>query len=157
MLAAVIYLQQLILSGLPNLELCTLLVMLITLIFPKQAPWSIGVFILLEGLTFGFGLWWWGYCYVWPLLMAITWLCRKNDSLLIWTVIAGGFGLGFGALFSPPYLFVGGLSAAFSYWISGVPFDIIHCIGNVLSVLLLWKPFYSVLIRLKKRLFAGQS
>ena len=150
-LAAILYLQQLVLSGLPNIELCSLLIMLFTLVFPKETPWTIAVFVLLEGITWGFGTWWVGYCYIWPILAGITWLCRKNTELLIWTVIAGAYGLIFGALYAIPYFFVGGWTAAFSYWIAGVPFDLAHCFGNVVSVLLLWKPFFAVLTRLKKQ------
>lgn len=150
-LAAILYLQQIVLSGLPNIELCTLLVMLFTLVFPKETPWVIAVFILLEGITYGFGTWWFGYCYIWPILMGITWLCRKNTELLIWVVIAAAYGLAFGLMYAVPYLFIGGPTAFFSYWISGIPFDLTHCIGNAVSVLLLWKPFYSALTRLKKQ------
>ncbi|MBR6791303.1 MAG: hypothetical protein IKM31_10600, partial [Oscillospiraceae bacterium] len=150
-LAAIIYLQQLILSGLPNIELCTLLIMLFTVTFPKETPWVVAVFIFLEGITWGFGIWWVGYCYIWPILMGIAWICRENGDLLFWTVIAGAFGLGFGALNALPYFFTGGWTAAFSYWIAGIPFDLAHCFGNVVSVLLLWKPFLAVLTRLKKQ------
>jgi len=150
-LAAILYLQQLVLSGLPNIELCSILVMLFTLVFPRETPWTIAVFVLLEGITWGFGTWWVGYCYIWPILAGITWLCRKNDEPVLWAVIAGAYGLVFGALYALPYLFVGGWTAAFSYWIAGIPFDLAHCAGNAVSVLLLWKPFFAVLTRLKKQ------
>ena len=64
--------------------------------------------------------------------------------------IAGGFGLLYGALCAIPYFFMGGLAAAISYWIYGIPFDLIHGISNVCIMLLLWKPMGKVFARLEK-------
>jgi energy-coupling factor transport system substrate-specific component len=70
---------------------------------------------------------------------------RKNTSALFWSIISGFFGLGFGTLCTLPYLITGGPAAAFSYWVSGLGFDITHCIGNVVLCLVLFKPLYSLL------------
>ena len=72
-------------------------------------------------------------------------LLRKNDSALIWAVLAGVFGLCFGALCSIPYLFIGGWAMALSYWVSGITFDLIHCAGNFVFTLTLYKPLYKVM------------
>ena len=42
---------------------------------------------------------------------------------------------------------VGGPQAAFAYWISGLAYDIPHCIGNVVVCLVLFKPVLSILKR----------
>ena len=57
----------------------------------------------------------------------------------------GGF---FGALCAIPYLFAGGVGAALSWWISGIPFDIAHCLGNAVSVLVLYNPLYYLMKKL---------
>ena len=57
----------------------------------------------------------------------------------MWAIVDGGFGLCFGALFAIPYIFFSP-AYAFSYWISGIPFDIVHCAGNFMIALLLFKP-----------------
>ena len=45
---------------------------------------------------------------------------------------------------------MGGPAAAISYWIYGIPFDLIHGISNVCIMLLLWKPMGKVFARLEK-------
>ena len=72
-------------------------------------------------------------------------LLRHNTSALFWSIISGFFGLSFGALCTLPYLFTGGPAAAFSYWVSGLGFDLTHCIGNVVLCLVLFKPLYALL------------
>ena len=59
--------------------------------------------------------------------------------------MSGFYGITFGALCAIPYFFMGGFPSAFAYWVSGIVYDIPHCIGNVLICLLLFKPLYKVL------------
>ncbi len=153
-LSAILYAQQLALSFLPNIHLCALLIMLYTLCFPRLTPMILACFILLEGVTYGFGIWWVSYLYIWPLLALITWLCRKNESLLFWAILGGAYGFMNGALFALPYLFLGGAASAFSYWIAGIPFDILHCLGNSIVILILWKPLYRLFSRYALKLEA---
>ena len=51
----------------------------------------------------------------------------------------------FGTLCTLPYLITGGPAAAFGYWVSGLGFDMTHCIGNVVLCLILFKPLYHIL------------
>ena len=60
-------------------------------------------------------------------------------------ILSGFYGLTFGALCAVIYFFIGGPSAAFSYWISGIAYDIPHCIGNVVLCLMLYKPLRFIL------------
>ena len=140
LLGAAMFVVQVALAVLPNVELVSLLVMAGTLAFRRRAVYAIYVFALLEGLVYGFGLWWVMYLYVWAILAGITWLLRKNTSLIIWAAVSGGFGLIFGALCSIPYFFIGGISLGVSYWISGIPFDLIHCVSNAAVTLVLFRP-----------------
>lgn len=80
--------------------------------------------------------------------MPIIIFFRKNDSALFWAVIAGAHGLFFGAMTAIPYLFIGGWEAAVSYWISGIPFDLLHCAGNFVVTLILLNP----LLKLTRKL-----
>lgn len=133
---------QLALAGLANIELVSLLVMLFTLSFGRRVLYAIYAFALLEGLVFGFHLWWVSYLYVWAVLAGVTWLFRRTSSVVAMAVISGLFGLAFGALCSIPYIFAGGFAMAAAYWVSGIPFDLVHCVGNLLLCLILWKPLY---------------
>lgn len=74
----------------------------------------------------------------------------KQRSPIFWAAVSGGFGLCFGFLYSIPYFVAGGWAAGFSYWISGIPFDLIHCAGNAVLALVLFKPLLYLLKKLKR-------
>lgn len=142
MLGALLVVVQVGLAVIPNVELVSILVIIYTLRYDKKAIYMIYIFALLEGLLYGFGLWWIMYLYVWTILSLITRLFRNNTSNIFWAILSGLYGLSFGALCSIPYFFIGGIHTAFAYWVSGIPFDITHCIGNFVIALVLFKPLY---------------
>lgn len=144
-LTALLFTGQVVMSFLPNLEIVSLLIILYTIFFGKKVFWMIYGFVFLEGFLYGFGMWWFQYLYIWSILAIIVLLLRNNTSALFWSIISGFFGLSFGALCTLPYLIAGGPAAAFSYWVSGLGFDLIHCIGNVVLCLVLFKPLYALL------------
>lgn len=148
LLAALMLGLQLAMASLPNIHLTALLIILGAVFFGWSCLYSVAVFVLLEGLIWGFGPWWISYVYVWPLLAVAAVLMRANRSPLIWAVAAGLHGLLFGALCAVPYLFIGGPAAAFSYWIAGLGFDLAHCAGNFALTLLLFRPLCRALARL---------
>lgn len=63
---------------------------------------------------------------------------------------AGLHGLCFGALCAIPYFFIGGWQMAFSWWVSGIPYDVIHCVSNTVLVFVLFPPLRRALERAKK-------
>lgn len=132
------------LAFLPNVELVTLFIILYTLSFKDKIVFVIPAFILLEGCWYGFGLWWVMYAYIWPLLALFTYLLRKQESVWVFSVLSGAFGLGFGALCSVPYFFIGGGRTAFAWWVAGIPFDIIHGISNFVLCRVLFLPLKNV-------------
>ena len=146
-LSAILLAGQLALAPLPNIELVSTLLIIYTQVFKKQVFFIIYVFVLLEGLVFGFGIWWMSYLYIWSILALIVLALQKIDSALIWAVSSGAFGLSFGALTAIPYLISGGFGAAFAYWTNGIPYDILHCCGNFVLTLILYKPLLPVLKR----------
>lgn len=133
---------------LPNIEPVTLLIILYTLFFGKKVVYILLAYLFFEGCWYGFGLWWAGYVYIWPLLAFLTYLFRRQRSRWFWSILAGAFGLCFGALCALPYFFIGGPASAFAWWVSGIPFDLIHCVSNVLLCLILFAPLNRVLSRL---------
>ena len=56
----------------------------------------------------------------------------------------------FGALCAIPYFFIGGWQMAFSWWVSGIPYDVIHCVSNTVLVFVLFPPLRRALERAKK-------
>ena len=138
------------LEFLPNVELVSLLVILYTLVFGKETFLTVTVFNLFELIQWGFGTWWFSYLYVWPLLCLITLILKKliKEEILVWAIVSGCFGLIFGSLFAIVYIPIN-LSYALTYWISGLPWDVWHGVCNFILMLVLGKPLYLLLIRMK--------
>ncbi len=145
LLSAILLIGQVGMAFLPNIEPVTFLIIIYTLVYGRQVFFIIYAFVLVEGLIYGFGIWWVSYLYIWSILAILTMILKKNQSPVIWAVIAGAYGLMFGALCAVPYLISGGIGAAFAYWTAGIPYDILHCIGNFGITLVLYKPVLSVL------------
>lgn len=139
------------LSFLPNIEIVSLLIALYTIIFGRKILYAVFVFVVIECLVWGFGLWSIMYFYIWPLLALISYLFRNQKSVWFWSILLAIYGLIFGALCSIVYLFAGGFSGAISWWIAGIPYDIIHCVGNFAVTLVLYKPLSKVLLKLKSK------
>ncbi len=148
-LSAILLIGQLGMAFLPNIEVVSTLIILYTLSYKKLVFPILYTFVLLEGVVFGFGIWWVSYLYIWSILAFIVLALRKMDSALLWAVVSGAFGLSFGALCAIPYLISGGHSAAFSYWSAGIPYDILHCAGNFVLTLVLYRPLSALLKRLR--------
>ena len=151
MMGALIFAVKLALSGIPNIQLNAPLIILTTVFFGWRALCSVLIYIMLEGLVYGGNsifLWWFSYLYIWPLLVAVCMLFRKNDSAVIWAVIAAVYGLAFGPLMYLTYFAVNGAwKGFFAMWVAGIPFDLAHCASNFVFTLALYRPLYRVMER----------
>lgn len=149
MMTALLEAAKAALNALPNVELVSLLIILFTLFFGGKVLYAIAAFIVIEGMIFGFHVWWISYLYVWPLLAFVTWIFRRQESVWVFAAISGVFGLAFGALSSIPYYVIGGWSMGFSWWIAGIPYDLIHGISNFVLCMILFVPIRKVMRRQK--------
>jgi len=148
LMTAILLVAQVGMSFLPNIELVSLLIIVYTLVLRKKVLFIIYTFVLLEGLIYGFGTWWISYLYVWTVLAGVTWLLRDMESPLGWAIVNAAFGLLFGALTAIVNLFISGIGGMVSYWIAGIPFDLLHCAGNFATALVLFNPLTLLLRRL---------
>lgn len=137
MLGAVMFAFKAAMAALPNIHPVAVFIIAGTIYFGWRMLYAVAVYIMLEGIVYGFGIWWICYLYIWPLLVCIAMLFRNTQGRLFWAVVAAVFGLCFGAMCAIPYIIAGGWAAGFSYWLSGIPFDIAHCVGNFAAVLVL--------------------
>ena len=107
LMGALLVVSKQAMSGLPNIEPVTLLIILFALELPRETPGAITVFLVLQGVLYGFGLWWAMYLYVWYLLAFLARLLRRMDHALGWAVFSGLYGLCFGGLCAAVYLVAG--------------------------------------------------
>ncbi len=149
--SSVLIVAQLAFAFLPNVELVTLLIVLYTIHMRFKAVYVIYVFVFIEGLIFGFSIWWIAYLYVWLVLFIFSYIFRSVDSPIVWSFICAIFGISFGALTSLPYLVTGGVYAMFAYISSGVIFDLIHCVSNFIIAFILFKPLNNLYNKISNR------
>ena len=147
-LGALTFAAKYVMSFLPNIEPVSLMVMLFAVTFGRKCLYPIYLYVAMELLFFGIGLWNINYLYVWTVLAAGAYLLRKMRWSLGWAMLSGGFGLAFGALCGIVDIFIGGVPYAMAKWASGIPFDIMHCAGNFVIALLLFGPMRELMERL---------
>lgn len=143
---------QVVMSPLPNIEPVSLLTMVFMVVFGWKGLYPVYVYVVMDILYFGLGTWNINYLYVWAILAVAAFFLRKMESPLGWALLSAGFGLAFGLLCAPASLFMGGWAYAVSWWISGIPFDLMHCAGNFVMALLLFKPLRLLLEKLYSRM-----
>lgn len=148
MLGALTFAAKVAMAGLPNIEPVSLFVMLFAVVFGKKCVYPIYTYVVMEFLFYGLHLWSVNYLYVWMILAVVAWLLREVEHPLLWAVISGAFGMLFGFLCVPVYIVSGGIEFAISWWISGIPFDLTHAIGNFVIALLLFVPLRKLLTKL---------
>ena len=140
MLAALTFGAKWVMAALPNIEPVSLMVMVFGAVFGWQGLLPTFVYVMAEILFYGLGTWNINYLYVWPLLAVVAHLLRRMEHPLGWAMVSGAFGLMFGALCAPVDVFIGGWGYAAAKWVSGIPFDIAHGIGNFVIALALFVP-----------------
>ncbi len=145
LMATILVVSKYALDAVPNIELVSLFVIIYALEMPKLALPAISGYMLLYGLMNGFGLWWFPQVYIWPLLYLIVRVFHKIDNIWFWAVISGFFGLFYGALYAISYLFTTGIYGALTWWLAGIPFDLLHCAGNFVTCIVLMKPLRAII------------
>lgn len=150
LMAAMLEAVKIILQGVANVELVTLLIILFTLYLGPKVLIAVWAFVGMECLVWGLGLWTIMYIYIWPVLVILTLMLSKCKDSFPFILLATFFGLFFGALCSIPYFFIGGPVMAFTWWAAGIPYDILHGIANCISALVLFKPLRMAINRIKK-------
>ena len=155
--AALMFALKLALIWIPNIHFGALLIIIYTITFRYKAFYIIYLYVLMEILIFGFNpMWSIGYLYIWSILAVLVLIFRKMENPIGWAVLSGAFGLCFGALMAPPFLLISFEPSLFfkmfvPYWISGIPFDVAHSIGNFALCLFLFKPLCKLMDRLYKK------
>ena len=144
-LGALTFAAKYVMSFLPNIEPVSLMVMLFAVVFGWKWVYPVYLYVVMEILFYGISLWNINYLYIWAVLAVAAICLRKMQSPLAWAMLSGVFGLMFGALCGIVDILIGGFGYAVSKWVSGIPFDIMHCAGNFVMALLLFGPLRKLL------------
>lgn len=152
-LGSLTFAAKLVMSGLPNIEPVSLMVMLFAVTFGKKSIYPIYVYVAMEILVYGINLWNVYYLYIWLVLAVAAYFMRNNRQPLNWAILSAVFGLAFGVLCGITDIFVlGGIAPAVGKWTSGIMFDVVHCVSNFLIALLLFKPLRELMEKLYSRI-----
>jgi energy-coupling factor transport system substrate-specific component len=144
-LGAMTFAAKYVMSFLPNIEPSSLMVMLFAVVFGKKWVYPTYLYVAMEILFYGINLWSINYLYIWAILAIAAYCLRGMQSAFGWAMVSGVFGLLFGVLCGIVDVFIGGFSYAVTKWISGIPFDIAHCIGNFAIALVMFRPLRKLL------------
>ena len=144
-LGAMTFAAKYVMSFLPNIEPVSLMVMLFAVVFGRKWVYPVYLYVMLEILFYGISLWNINYLYIWAVLAVAAYFLRNMRHPFGWALLSGTFGLLFGALCGIVDVFIGGFGYAVAKWISGIPFDLLHCGGNFVIALLLFTPLRKLL------------
>lgn len=139
------YISQVIMAPLPNIEVVSLLIIITTCIFGVKSLCSVYIFVFCEIMTYGFTVYAINYLYVWAVLWVIIIFLRKNENHILFALVSGIYGLIFGTLCSIPYFIMGGIGGGIANIVAGFWFDILHCGGNFVLALILFRPLHKAL------------
>lgn len=156
-LGALTFGAKFVMSGLPNIEPVSLMVMIFGTVFGLKGLFPIYIYVILEILVFGISLWNVNYLYIWAILWLSAYLLRRFRSPLFWAVVSGLYGLSFGVLCAPVDVFIGSFSYAAAKIVSGFSFDLLHCAGNFVIALVMFAPLRSLVEKLYLRLIPGHN
>lgn len=156
MLGSLMFCSKVVMEFLPNVHLLGALTIVYTLVFRQKALIPIYINVILIGLYGGFNFWWVPYLYIWTILWAITMLLPKKMPkwlcCIVYPAICCLHGLAYGTLYAPAQalMFHLDFEGMIAWIISGIPFDIIHGIGNLVAGLLIF-PLSQLLHKLTRQ------
>ena len=160
-MTAILMVAKVALDFLPNIELVSFLMILYGICFGWRVFVVIPVFVVVQYALYPPGDWLILYTYVWWIPAICGVVFKKADNIWGWSIFSGLYGLFFGVFYALIYFVIGlrdggmalGFSSAFGKWISGIPFDLLHCVGNFAVMLMLYKPVRKTFTRIKKSLY----
>lgn len=144
MLGTLMFCSKVIMEILPNIHLIGMFTMVYTIVFRYKALIPIYVFIFITGLYGGFALWWLPYLYLWAILWGVTMLLPQNmkpkTACVVYPLVCSLHGFAYGTLYAPAQALMYGLNLKqMMAWIAaGIPFDVIHGIGNIFAGMLVF-------------------
>lgn len=137
MLGTLMFCGDLLMEWAPNIHFVGVLLAAYTVVYRVRALIPLYVYVFLNGVYGGFGLWWMPYLYVWLFLwggfMLLPRRMPRKVAVPVYMVVCGLFGLAFGTLYAPFQALAFGLDlrGTLAWIVAGLPFDAIHAVGNL--------------------------
>ena len=159
--ADLMFVSKIFMEFLPNFHLLATLITVITIVYRWQALIPIYMFVFLMGLYYGFALWWVPYLYIWTILWVIVMLLSKKMprkiAIPVYISVTVLHGLLYGVLYAPfqAWAFHLDFNAAIAWIVAGLPWDLMHGVGNAVVGLLIW-PLSDTLKKLESRFVVSQ-
>lgn len=158
MLGAVMFASKVMMEGLPNIHLLGTFVVAFTVTYRAKALFPIYTYVFVNGLWEGFSPFGWlPELYLWLILWgAVMILPKKLPRVIapvVYMIISGLHGLLFGVFYAPVYALFAKMSwdRVWLWVLAGLPFDLIHAVGNVvLGTLII--PIIALLRKLDKNI-----
>lgn len=158
MLGAMMFASKMLMEVLPNIHLLGVFTIATTVVYRQKALYPIYIYVILNGLFSGFNVWWVPYMYIWTILWGATMLLPKNmpkkAKPFIYIGLCSLHGFLFGILYAPAQAIFFGLSfkATVAWVISGLPFDLIHGVSNLICGVLIC-PIIAVLKKSERYIY----
>lgn len=158
MLGAMMFASKMLMEVLPNIHLLGVFTIATTVVYRQKALYPIYIYVILNGLFSGFNVWWVPYMYIWTILWGATMLLPKNmpkkAKPFIYMGLCSLHGFLFGMLYAPAQAIFFGLSfkATVAWVISGLPFDLIHGVSNLICGVLIC-PIIAVLKKSERYIY----
>lgn len=160
MLGTLMFCSKIIMEALPNIHLLGMFTVVCTVTFRAKGLIPIYLYVFLNGIYAGFSIWWMPYTYIWTILWGITMLLPKNMPravcCVVYPVICALHGIAFGTLYAPAQaiMFKFSLEQTVAWIIAGLPWDLLHGVGNFFAGLLI-VPLSELLKKLMNRAVRG--
>ena len=157
MLGAVMFISDVLMEFLPNVHLVGVLTVIYTIVYRTKALVPIYIYVFLNGLFSGFGIWWLAYLYIWTVLWGLVMLIPKRLPKMakgvLCIILCTLHGFSFGLLYAPVQMIYNSDLNYIVSWIAVgfVTADIYHGIGNCIFGILLIIPLSELLARIDKK------
>ena len=155
MFGVLMFTSQQLMALLPNIHMTAMLIAVVTIVYRKWAALSIFVYVMITGLYSGFSTWWIPYIYIWALLWLMVMAVPKRIDLKyripVIAAICAIHGFLYGTLYAPAQALIFGLnfSQMIAWIVSGLYFDLLHGIGNIVMSFLIY-PLVKLLFMLER-------
>ena len=152
-LSSLSFVGRMMFSFLPNVQPTTVIILIVAMYLGTYDGWLVAITsILISNLYLGMGVWTLAQMVAFSALILMVHLCKIiNIGTKYYPFIALISGLVYGLIISLVQAPFFGWISFFPYWLSGLPYDFSHAIGNYLFFIILHPPLSKILKKQKSR------